>query len=150
MYINKVANHRSVADGLDEETYEGIRFESGLFENDCYTDQPSDSPYSQPLDVHKYMSHPSNINILHFNIQSLKSNVDGLQELLHNFKSSGVIPPSLLLLCETNLSDLSNKMYNLPGYKRYELHRSSKKAVEWRSSTLLTLIAYTERISQNL
>ena len=81
--------------------------------------QKIDSKYVPLEDLSKYIKTAANISnefiTLHINIRSIPKNYDNLKLLLAKL-SDMQIRPDAILLCETFLTDISNKLFPLPHY----------------------------------
>lgn len=80
------------------------------------------SPYVSTFADTEFQTAHSGLTIIHLNIRGLDSNFENLKLLLNNLNESNV-RVDVILLCETFLNELNCKLFQLKGYKFFELHR---------------------------
>jgi hypothetical protein len=75
--------------------------------------------------VNPNILHSRHINIMHFNIRGLLSNLQHLKELINTLKSKN-LQPDAIMLCETLLSDTKQTICHINGFKLFTNNRDSR------------------------
>lgn len=100
----------------------------GISWNFQWEGKTASSPYVGAFTDNAFQgAHSSDrFTVMHLNVRGLDTNFDNLKLLLQNLNESNVVIDAILL-CETFLQESNCRLFQLKGYKFFELHRGSMK-----------------------